>query len=109
MDLRQYVAIQTESSGIQTQREVLRLQQVGHHGRDQQVKAAFRAAYEYLDRHSSPQQTDEYWMQAADEMTQIYNRYGADPLLGALLVAAYAEMERRAQADRQHDAISEAI
>lgn len=76
---------------------------------EQRAKIAFREAFNYLTKYANVQQTEEFWMQAADDMTQIYNRYGADPLLGALLVAAYAEMERRAQAARQHETISEAI
>lgn len=72
----------------------------------QRAKAAFRAAYNFLDQYSGREMTADDWMRAADDMTRIYSQGNEDPFLGALLMAVYEELGRRA--NNQGETIAEA-
>lgn len=62
----------------------------------QRAKAAFRAAFNYLDKYSGREMTVDEWLRADEEMNRIYSQGGEDPFLGALLMAVYEELGRRA-------------
>lgn len=72
----------------------------------QRAKAAFRAAFNYLDKYSGREMTVDDWLRADEEMNRIYSQGGEDPFLGDLLMAVYEELGRRATS--QGETVAEA-
>lgn len=71
----------------------------------QEYKRAFRIAFDYLEQHLPPQNTPEWWIAAAQEISGIYNQANRNPFLQALLLAVYGELERitRDQAEQKEN------
>jgi len=59
-----------------------------------QYKRDFRLAYDYLERHTPPQATPEWWTAAAKEISTTWSQGGRSQLLHSLLSAVYEELER---------------
>lgn len=57
-------------------------------------KAIFREAYNFLERNSPPDQSEEYWEAACNDLMETGNKFPEDPLATEILVAIFAELER---------------
>lgn len=57
-------------------------------------RAAYRAAFDFHERHNPPTLEDNYWEDAAADMDSISREYAGNHLLQYLLAAVYMELQR---------------
>ena len=56
-------------------------------------KQAFRIAFDFLNEHFPPENSAEWWEQAANDVTQIGNMYGESRCVVHLVAAVYEYLE----------------
>lgn len=60
----------------------------------QKYKRAFRAAFDFLERHTPPQHSADYWTQTTQDAAAITAQRPGDHFLQGLIMAALEELER---------------